>query len=157
MNNRVDDYQLKQIEFYDSTAQYGGYFDRITVILEYNLLVEMLKTCPHTEDYKTLLSLLKAVKKAGNLEKQLEKEIPFYNETDKAEPWTAEAGWKDGKVGFLVHDSQGKCEKLSLWIDYELLLDLVFSYGDKAIIDELVNSSLTDDLRKKVLDKLKSL
>ena len=149
MGNRVENYQLKHIEFYDSTAQYGSYYQRITVILEYNLLVEMLKTCQHTEDYKTLLSLLKAVKKADRLEKQLENEIPLYSTVDIAEPWTPEAGWRDGKVGFLVHDSQGKCEKLSLWINYELLLDLVFSYGDKGIIDELVNSSMTDELRKK--------
>lgn len=156
-NNRVDDYQNKRVEFYDSNAIYGDYYQRITVIIEYELLLGMLKTCPHTDEFKLLLSLLKAVKKSDELERQLEEEVPVYKTIEMAEPWSQETGWKDNNVGFLVHDSQGKCKKLSLWISYELMLDMVFSYGDTSIIRELKNSHMTEILRKKFLDKLNSL
>ncbi len=152
MNNRIEDFQLKKIEFYDGTS-YGGIIERITIIIEYKLLVEMLKTCPKTEDYRLLLSVIKAINKASNLENQLEAELEGYKEVLPVQPWSEESGWKDNKFGFLVFDSQGKCEKLSIWISYPLCLDLVFSYGDEEIIKELERITKTESLDKQFRER----
>ena len=151
-NNRVDGYLRKRIEFYDGT-NYGTLIERITIIIEYDLLVDMLKTCPKTEDYRLLLSVLKAINKAPHLESQLEAELEYYKEVEPVQPWSEESGWKENKFGFLVFDSQGKCEKLSIWISYPLCLDLVFSYGDEEIIKELEQITKTKSLDKQFRER----
>lgn len=144
---------MERIEFYDGT-NYGGVIYRITVILDYSLMVDMLKKCPQTDDYKLLLTLIKAIKKSPNLEAKLERTIPLYKNSEVNEPWSEETGWKDNKIGFMAHDAQGKCKKISLWISYDLLLDMVFTYGDGNIIKELQRIEKTEELEKKLKKRL---
>lgn len=146
----------RQLELIEGT-QYGGICYRVTFIIQYHMLVDLLKTCPHTEDYHKLLGVLKAIAKTDKLERQLVSELYGYGEADRDmsfDPTTN--GWKNGEIGFLAYDGHGKCEVITLWISYELAADMIANAPSKyrEELDEMLkNTPMSDKLRKVCIDK----
>lgn len=146
-------------EIYDSESHYGSVcYERCTFLVGYSNMVDMLKTCPHTLDYYRLLSTLKAFKKADALENALNKELFGYADIDKSEPYSEETGWKNGQIGFIINDSLGQCEVVSLYISYSLLADMIRNCKDEEYkqkcIDYLKTCYKSKELSEKVNDLL---
>lgn len=145
-----------QLGLYEGT-QYGGICKRVTFIVKYDMLVDLLKTCPHTVDYHKLLGVIKAIKKSEKLEAQLSSELYGYGEAERDtsfDPGTN--GWRNGEIGFLAYDGKGKCEVITLWISYELAADLIVNAPSKYIeeLDEMLkNTPMSDNLKKVFLDR----
>lgn len=147
-------------EIYDTSTNY----ERCTFLVNYNRLVDMLITCNKDKEYLMLLQVIKAINKSKALEDDLSNRISEYKEISNDTLYTEETGWKNNEIGFLAYDSIGNCEILSLYISYDMLLNLIYNCKDKEYqkrcIDWLVKMPKQEIFMEKVkimLDKLNYL